>query len=121
MYITNDLLDLSADRAHPRKRERPFASGAIPIQHGAMLALSLFLAGILTALLLKPVFLLALLTYYVLTSAYSLLLKRKTIIDICALAGLYTMRIIGGGAATDITLSFWPSHFRSSSSSLLRP
>ncbi|MDC1298785.1 UbiA family prenyltransferase [Pseudomonadales bacterium] len=107
VYITNDLLDLSADRAHPRKRQRPFASGAIPIQHGALLALGLFLAGILTAFLLKPVFLLALLTYYVLTSVYSLFLKRKTIIDICTLAGLYTMRIIGGGAATDITLSFW--------------
>ena len=107
VYVTNDLLDLNADRAHPRKRQRPFASGAIPIQHGALLALGLFLAGILTAFLLKPVFLLALLTYYVLTSVYSLLLKRKTIIDICTLAGLYTMRIIGGGAATDITLSFW--------------
>jgi 4-hydroxybenzoate polyprenyltransferase/phosphoserine phosphatase len=107
VYVTNDLLDLRADRAHPRKRQRPFASGAIQIQYGGLLALGLFLAGILIALLLEPVFLFTILAYYVLTSAYSLLLKRKTIIDICTLAGLYTMRIIGGGMATDIVLSFW--------------
>jgi len=107
VYVTNDLLDLNADRAHPRKCNRPFACGAIPIHHGGLLALCLFLIGIITALLLEPVFLFSLLVYYLLTSTYSLILKRRTIVDICTLAGLYTMRIIGGGLATNIELSFW--------------
>jgi len=107
VYVTNDLLDLDADRIHPRKKARPFASGAIPANHGILLASILFFAGFATSLLLDPVFTLVLLAYYSLTSVYSLSLKRKPISDIFTLAVLYTLRIIGGGFATDVTMSFW--------------
>jgi len=107
VYVLNDLLDLNADRAHPRKQLRPFASGAVPIAHGSVLALAMLGAGILVAALLGWVFLLTLAAYYVLTTAYSMYLKRKIIIDICVLAGLYTMRILAGGVATGIELSLW--------------
>ena len=107
MYVLNDLLDLNADRAHPRKRLRPFASGAVPIAHGSVLALGLLTAGTVIAALLGWTFLLTLAAYYVLTTAYSLWLKRKIIIDICILAGLYTMRILAGGVATGVELSVW--------------
>lgn len=107
VYILNDLLDLAADRAHPRKRLRPFASGAIPIAHGAWMASVLLLLGGVLAASIGPLFLLAMAAYYLLTSAYSLLLKRRIVIDICVLAGLYTARIIAGGVATEIALSVW--------------
>lgn len=107
VYVLNDLLDLNADRAHPRKRLRPFASGVVPIAHGNVLALSLLAVGVVIAALLGGTFLLTLAAYYVLTTAYSLSLKRKIIIDICVLAGLYTVRIIAGGVATGIELSVW--------------
>lgn len=107
VYVLNDLLDLNADRAHPRKRLRPFASGAVPIAHGSGLALALLLCGTLVAAFLGWAFLLALGAYYVLTTAYSLTLKRRIVVDICVLAGLYTMRIIAGGVATGIELSVW--------------
>lgn len=107
VYVLNDLLDLNADRIHPRKRLRPFASGAVPIAHGSILALGLLAVGALFAAVLGPKFLLTLVAYYVLTTAYSLSLKRKIIIDICVLAGLYTMRILAGGVATGIDLSVW--------------
>ena len=107
VYIVNDLLDLKADRLHPRKNKRPFASGSIPINNGLILALILFIIGIFTTVLLNKSFLVILLSYFVITSAYSLFLKRKAFIDICALASLYTLRIIGGGAATHIEISFW--------------
>lgn len=107
VYVLNDLLDLDADRAHPRKRNRPFASGQVPIAHGTWMAGGLFLAGAGTAVLLGPDFLLLMVGYYALTTAYSLHLKRRTVIDICVLAGLYTMRIVAGGAATGIPLSVW--------------
>jgi 4-hydroxybenzoate polyprenyltransferase/phosphoserine phosphatase len=107
VYVLNDLLDLAADRAHPRKRNRPFASGAIPIAHGTWLAPLLLLLGLAWAVPLGAKFILVMLAYYALTTAYSLHLKRRSVIDICTLAGLYTMRVVAGGVATGIPLSVW--------------
>lgn len=107
VYVLNDLLDLSADRAHPRKRQRPFASGAIPISSGTWMIAALLLAGSLLGLFVGTSFFLILLAYFTTTSAYSLYLKRQIILDICILAGLYTMRLVAGAAATDIPLSVW--------------
>lgn len=107
VYIMNDLLDLNADRAHPRKRLRPFASGTVPIAHGSIMVLALLFGGTLIAAFLGWAFLLTLGVYYALTTAYSLTLKRRIIVDICVLAGLYTIRIIAGGFATGVELSVW--------------
>lgn len=106
-YVFNDLLDLAADRVHPRKRNRPFASGAIPIAHGTWMGAGLFVTGFVVAALVSWNLLLVILAYYVITTAYSLDLKRRTVVDICTLAGLYTMRIAAGGVATGLTLSVW--------------
>jgi 4-hydroxybenzoate polyprenyltransferase/phosphoserine phosphatase len=108
VYILNDLLDLEADRAHPRKRNRPFASGAVPIAHGVWMAVVLITSAILVAITSLPAeFLLVLAVYYVATVAYSFSLKKKMIVDICTLAGLYTLRVVGGGAAVSVVLSPW--------------
>lgn len=107
VYVLNDLLDLAADRAHPHKKNRPFASGSISIAHGTWMAAGLLLLGGLLAVSLSTSFLLAMAAYYLLTTAYSLHLKRRIVIDICVLAGLYTARIIAGGIATEIPLSVW--------------
>ena len=107
VYLLNDLLDIGSDRLHPRKRLRPLASGALPLRTGMAMVPALLAAGIAFALMLPPTFLLALAAYYALTVAYSLWLKRKPILDICALASLYTMRVIAGGAAASITPSVW--------------
>jgi 4-hydroxybenzoate polyprenyltransferase len=107
VYLLNDLLDLSADRDHPRKRHRPLASGAVPIRPATGLALGLLAAGMVLALALGPRFAAALAIYFVVTAAYSLHLKRRTIIDIWILAILYSMRIVGGAAATGIVPSVW--------------
>jgi 4-hydroxybenzoate polyprenyltransferase len=107
-YVFNDLLDLAADRAHPRKRSRPFASGTLPLTHGVVLApLLLVSAFALVWLRLDILAVAVLLVYYVGTLAYSLVLKRHAAIDVLALAGLYTLRIIAGSAATFIPPSFW--------------
>ncbi len=107
VYVLNDLLDLAADRAHPYKKNRPFASGSIPIAHGTWMAAGLLILGGMLAISISLSFLLAMVAYYLLTTAYSLHLKRKIVIDICVLAGLYTTRIIVGGVATGIPLSVW--------------
>ncbi len=107
VYVLNDLLDLAADRVHPRKKLRPFASGSVPIVHGTWMAGGLLILGGLLAICISPSFLLVMMAYYILTTAYSLNLKRRIVIDICVLAGLYTARIIAGGVATEISLSVW--------------
>lgn len=108
VYLLNDLLDLSADRAHPRKRRRPMASGALPLIRGSLMAPALLLGGLLLAFLLAPpAFGLTLICYFVLTTAYSFVLKRKLVIDICTLAGLYTIRILAGGVAAGLVISPW--------------
>ena len=107
VYVLNDLLDLTPDRMHPRKRLRPFAAGRLPILHGLMAAPLLTLSGFALALACNWKFALVLAGYYVLTLSYSLKLKRIVMIDVVLLAALYTVRIIGGTVAIEAEMSFW--------------
>ena len=108
VYLLNDLLDLNDDRHHPRKRERPFARGSIPVLHGLLVFPLFLLVAFSGALLtLPPTFSLVLLGYYIITLSYSLYLKRFMTVDVVVLALLYTLRIIAGGAATSLHLTFW--------------
>ena len=107
VYIFNDLIDLSADRAHPEKKSRSFASGSLPISHGPFLAIILLIGGGLIAAYVGWLFFFVLTAYYFLTLTYSLLLKQKVIADICLLAGLYTIRVVAGGSASHIEISLW--------------
>jgi 4-hydroxybenzoate polyprenyltransferase len=106
-YMVNDLWDLENDRAHPRKRLRPFASAQLSILHGlAIAAGALFLAFGL-AFTVSTGFFLMLLLYLVLTSAYSWVLKEYVLIDVLMLSLLYTLRILAGSVATGIATSSW--------------
>ncbi|MGE8284212.1 MAG: UbiA family prenyltransferase [Stenotrophomonas lactitubi] len=107
VYLLNDLFDLQADRQHPRKRLRPFAAGRLPLLHGLLAAPLLTATGLLLAWLCSPAFAGVLMLYYALTLAYSLRLKRVVMLDVVLLAGLYTVRIIGGTIAIGAELSFW--------------
>jgi 4-hydroxybenzoate polyprenyltransferase/phosphoserine phosphatase len=106
-YVLNDLLDLAADRAHPRKRERPFASGAVKVSHGTLMVPTLGLLGALVALASGPALLAILAAYFATTTLYSFWLKRIVAIDVCVLAILYTLRILAGSVATGIPASVW--------------
>ncbi|WP_085810926.1 UbiA family prenyltransferase [Sphingomonas sp. TZW2008] len=106
-YGVNDLLDLEADRRHARKRHRPFASGALSIAAGIRLAVLLLVAAIALCLVLPPVFAAVTGLYLAITLAYSIRLKQQVVLDVILLAGLYTIRIIAGAAATGIKPSFW--------------
>ena len=108
VYLLNDLLDLPADRAHPRKCRRPFAAGDLPLTWGLGLTPVLLTAALVLGLAFLPTtFALVLAGYFLLTSAYSFVLKRMPILDVITLAGLYTTRVIAGSAATAIAPSFW--------------
>jgi len=107
VYIANDLLDLESDRLHPRKHARPFASGLVPAWMGVVLAPLLLLVSLVLGAYVGGNFLPWLLFYFLVTCAYSWSLKRLVLIDCLTLAMLYTLRIVAGAAAADITLSFW--------------
>jgi len=107
VYLLNDLVDLPHDRAHATKRRRPFASGALDIRSAPILMAILLGGSALIALLLPVKFLIMLALYFIGTLSYSFVLKRHMVWDVMMLAGLYTVRVLAGGAATDITVSPW--------------
>ena len=107
VYVLNDLLDLDSDRNHPRKKNRPLASGDLPIQIGIALVPILFIIGVGLSLLLNFKFQLILLAYILITTAYSFSLKKIPILDIIILATLFTSRIVAGAFAANVYLSMW--------------
>lgn len=108
VYLLNDLLDIEDDRHHPTKYKRPFASGALSIKAGVITFPIILIGSFVGAYLLLPVsFLFALAVYYLLTVLYSFSLKRIVIVDVIVLALLYTMRMIAGTYAFEVSLTFW--------------
>lgn len=107
VYICNDLLDLENDRAHSIKRNRPLASGKISKKQAVVVAMLLLAAGLTVGYFVALAFLVIVSAYLVLTFVYSIWLKRIALIDVISLAGLYTLRVVAGGLAAGIELSFW--------------
>jgi 4-hydroxybenzoate polyprenyltransferase/phosphoserine phosphatase len=110
-YVFNDLWDLENDRAHPRKRLRPFATGRIPIAKGLAVAAVLIMVALGLATAVSRNFLYMLLLYLAITSAYSWLLKERALIDVLTLSLLYTLRILAGSVAIGIPSSSWQLAF----------
>ena len=110
-YVINDLLDLEADRVHPRKRRRPFASGALSIPDGFRLLACLVPAIVLLNLWLPPQARWLLAFYALVNLLYSVQLKRVMFLDVLVLACMYTLRLLYGAAASAITVSLWTLAF----------
>ena len=107
IYLVNDMLDLPHDRAHASKRSRSIAAGAVPLAHAVILFGMVSALSFGLALMLPWAFLLVLFSYFALSMSYALYLKRKLMIDVVALAALYGIRVLAGGAATSTFLSHW--------------
>ncbi|WP_342736169.1 UbiA family prenyltransferase [Bradyrhizobium sp. B117] len=106
-YLMNDLLDLAADRQHPTKRHRALASGDLPISSALLAIPALWLFAVAASLCISPLFLGVLGAYLATTIAYSLVLKRKMLVDVVTLAGLYSLRIVAGAVGVGVVLSEW--------------
>lgn len=96
VYIINDLTDAEADRLHPKKRNRPIASGSLPASTARLAAWALILLSFPLAFLLSPGFALLLLVYFALNLAYTRWLKHVAIIDVFILASFYVLRVVAG-------------------------
>jgi 4-hydroxybenzoate polyprenyltransferase len=110
-YILNDLLDIEADRRHPKKRFRPFAAADLSAKYGVLLSSGLLLGALLLALALPSRFLVYLALYLVTTVSYSFYFKRVVLVDVLLLSGLYTLRLLAGSSATRTDISPWLAGF----------
>src|SRR5690606_5202931 len=110
-YIINDILDLEADRQNPSKRKRPIPSALISIPSALSIAALLLAVATVLATLLPAAAVVVLGVYFASTLLYSAWLKKIALVDVFALASLYAVRVLGGGAATDISVSAWTIAF----------
>jgi len=107
-YILNDMVDCGRDRLHPIKKNRPIASGAVSFPAAGVLATVLLIAAAtLSAALLPIKFSITLTFYLVLTTAYTLVFKRRMILDVLVIAVLFVLRALGGAYAIDVPVSPW--------------
>lgn len=108
VYILNDLLDIEADRMHPKKRFRPLAAGKLGLSTAVALLAGLNITGFLLALTTLPLGFSVMLSAYVsLSVVYAVWLKREAMADVIVLAGLYTIRLYAGGIAVNVAVSDW--------------
>lgn len=111
IYCLNDLIDVEADRKHPKKCKRPIASGKISKTMAAVLVALCLFASIATAFLIDGYARYKVMTivgiYFIMNIAYCLKLKQMAIVDVFIIAVGFVLRIFVGGFATGIVLSQW--------------
>lgn len=108
IYIINDILDIQADRQHPNKRHRPFASGALSPGAGlSIVPVLLILGGAFAVFTRVPAVLLLLSLYAVTSIAYSMTVKKIPLLDVFTLAALYSTRLFAGGESSGYRVSLW--------------
>jgi 4-hydroxybenzoate polyprenyltransferase/phosphoserine phosphatase len=112
-YLVNDMLDIENDRRHPAKRLRPFAAGDLSVASGMVLSVFLLLFAAALMPWLPTHFVLWLSLYVTATLSYSFYLKQIAVVDVILLSGLYTLRLLAGGAATGTEISQWLAGFSS--------
>jgi len=106
-YLLNDLADLSPDRVHPRKRQRPLASGALRVPTARLATAGLYVLGLGAALVLGPAFALVAASYVALNVAYSIGLKHVVILDVLAVSLGFVLRAVAGAVAIGVVFSDW--------------
>lgn len=107
VYFLNDIADAAHDRLHPFKKNRPIASGVLPVPYALFIAVLGIAFSLFVAVQLSGFFFFALLTYLVLQLVYTFWLKRLVVIDILAIAAGFILRIYAGAFLIDAHLSVW--------------
>lgn len=108
VYIINDINDVEKDRKHPTKKNRPIASGAVPIKNAIILAIVLGVIVLVCSYFInswKAICLLGL--YFILNLGYSFGLKNIAIVDIAILASGFFIRLLYGSVVSMIDISNW--------------
>ena len=107
VYLLNDVFDVEKDRNHPVKRNRPVASGQLPIGVAKSAAVALGFGSVLTAFFVDPRFGAVLGSYLAMNFAYSASLKHLAFIDVGIIATGFVLRVVAGALAIDVYISEW--------------
>ncbi len=107
VYLLNDVADLERDRLHPRKRNRPVASGALSPRTAATAAVILGLTSLAASFLLGLAFAVSAASYLVLNLLYSFRLKEVVIVDVLAVSIGFVIRPVAGAIAIGVQISDW--------------
>jgi 4-hydroxybenzoate polyprenyltransferase len=107
VYVFNDIFDRDADAAHPLKRNRPIASGAISISAASFFSAVLLCAAALVGFSLPQGFQIILLAYLVLQLLYSIALKKIVILDVFIIASGFMLRVLAGAEVINVMISHW--------------
>ena len=106
-YILNDVLDVEADRRHPRKRHRPIAAGVVPVPLALTVAAIVAVSAVGLSVWRTWQFGLIVAVYIVLTTVYSTVLKHQPVLDVMGLASGFVLRLLGGAYAVQVAISDW--------------
>jgi len=107
VYIINDIVDRRRDRLHPKKKDRPLASGKISPGAALVFAAVLFAPGVALAWAAGPIVLAVVLGYFLMQLAYSFALKSKMLVDVIIIALGFVLRAAAGAAAIRVEVSPW--------------
>jgi 4-hydroxybenzoate polyprenyltransferase len=107
VYIINDIIDIEADRVHKKKRFRPIASGEISIKQAVIILVIIFVITALVSSLINFYFILTVAVYFIINFFYSLKLKHIVLLDVFFISFGFMLRVIGGAAAIQVSLSSW--------------
>ena len=107
VYLVNDVRDVENDRAHPVKRNRAIAAGAVLPSTALVLAAALVVGGLALASMRSVELLLVGVTYLAIQMAYCLGLKREPVLELAAVASGFLLRALAGAVGAEITLSPW--------------
>jgi decaprenyl-phosphate phosphoribosyltransferase len=107
LYFWNDILDVAADRLHPKKSRRPIASGRIDLASARAVGTVLVVGGIALSAVPRPDTAVVLGLYAALTFAYSVKLKHVVLVDLAIVASGFVLRAVAGAVATETNMSQW--------------
>lgn len=107
IYLWNDVVDVSADRAHPTKRDRPVASGRIQARQAVAVGAFLAVIAVAAAWLIAPALGLIALAYLGLNVLYTFKLKELVLLDVFAIAAFFLLRLLAGATAIGVRPSVW--------------
>ena len=107
VYLFNDVADREKDRLHPKKRERPVASGQLSVPVAVTAAVALVVLALAASVTISWTFAAVAATYAVLLSLYSVVLKHLVIVDVLVVACGFVLRAVAGAVAIDVEISGW--------------
>jgi 4-hydroxybenzoate polyprenyltransferase len=107
VYVLNDIMDVESDRSHPRKKYRPIASGEVTPSQGMLFLLVLMIVILALLFFERPVFIFVVILYLLTNLLYSWKIKSIVLLDIFFISFGFILRVLGGAAAIDVSVSSW--------------